>query len=125
MKNRTKIISKLKVVAESVEPVSRAQLAAAIVYKNKVIAIGTNQLKTHPIMIEFQRGPGAIFLHAEIDAINKARRKISDEKLSKSTLIVVRVRKDGSFGMAKPCRGCADCIDHFRINNVYYTLTEE
>lgn len=119
-----KIRNKLKALAEDVEPVSRVRLVAAVLYKNKIISIGKNQYKTHPVMKKFGRNSEAIYLHAEIDAINKAAKLLSEKQFKKSHLYVVRVKKDGSLGLAKPCNGCQKCIDHYNINTVEYTSNE-
>jgi tRNA(Arg) A34 adenosine deaminase TadA len=68
------ILQRLKEVAEDSEPVSKVRLAAAILYKNKIVSIGRNQYKTHPIMLRFCKNPEAIYLHAEVDAINRAKK---------------------------------------------------
>lgn len=115
----------LRVVAEDIEPVRNAQLAAMIVYKGRIISIGYNQKKTHPMAAKFGKNPDAIFLHAEVDAIVKAKKKLSDAELKKSTLIVLRVKEDNEgnkmFGIAKPCPGCSKCIEAHEIKKVIYT----
>lgn len=116
-----KILNKLLEVAEEVEPVSKMRLAAAIVYKNKIVAIGTNKYKTHPIMDKFKKNKSAIFLHAEVDAINKAKKKLDEHQLKKSRLYVIRILKNGSLGIACPCQGCSQCILHYGIKTVYYS----
>jgi cytidine deaminase len=118
----TPIQTKLRAIAQEVEPVSRMRLAAAILYKNKIVSIGTNKYKTHPVMKKFCKNPDAIFLHAEVDAIHKATKLLTLKQLEKATLVVVRVKQDGSSGLAKPCAGCQDCIDHYKLKEVVYTL---
>jgi tRNA(Arg) A34 adenosine deaminase TadA len=119
-----KIKNKLKELAKDVEPVSRVRLVAAVLYKNKIISIGKNQYKTHPAMIKFGKNSEAVYLHAEVDAINKASRVLNEKQFKKASLYVVRVKKDGSLGLAKPCTGCQKCIDHYNINSVEYTKNE-
>ena len=116
------IKSKLKTIAENVDPVSRMRLAAAVLYKNRIVSIGTNQYKTHPMMKRFCKNPEAIFLHAEVDAIYKASKILTEKEFKKSKLVVVRVKRDGSYGLAKPCDGCQECIDYYNIKKVEYTL---
>lgn len=122
-------INLLKLIAEDVEPVSKARLAAMILYKGKAVSIGFNQLKSHPFAAKYSKNPDAIYLHAEVDAINKAKRKLSETELRKSTLIVVRVKTDTddntTFGIAKPCSGCAKCISDHNIKTLVYTETTE
>lgn len=118
-------INLLKVVAEDVVAVSNARLAAAVFYKGKVVSIGVNQHKTHPFAAKYCRHPEAIFLHAEVDAINKAKKKLTEQELKKATLVIVRVKQDVNkkteFGIAKPCNGCEKCIEAHGIKNVIYT----
>lgn len=122
-------INALKTVAVDVEPAGRARLAAAIVYKGKIVSIGFNQLKTHPFAAKYGKNADAIYLHAEHDAINKAKRRLNEVELKKSTLVIVRVKaeNDGkiTFGIAKPCAGCAQCISDHKIGTVVYTETTD
>lgn len=133
-------IETLKAIALDSEGCANQRLAAMIVYKGKVISVGTNQNKTHPFQAEFGRNGDAIFWHAETNAIHKALTRIDEDDLKKATLIVCRVKnerqvlrvKDGNrtrkkivddltFGAAKPCVGCQNCIDHYDIRRVIYT----
>lgn len=120
-----KIINYLGTIAEDMVPVSNARMAAAVYYKNKLISVGTNQYKTHPFALEYAKNPEARFLHAEADVILKARKRLSERELSKSSLFVVRIKNnqkgDVLFGLAKPCSGCLSCIQDHRIKRVIYT----
>lgn len=124
--NVSKTIDLLRIVAEDIEPVSNARLAAAILYRNRIISIGFNQMKSHPFAAEYCKNPDAIFLHAETDAIFKAKKKLTEKEMSKSTLVVVRVKSDARgnkiFGIAKPCFGCESCISDYNIKTLIYTL---
>lgn len=125
MKTQTKIINELLKIAEDVVPVSRAKLCAAIVVKNNIVSIGINQRKTHPMQAEFAKNEHACYLHAEIDAITKAKRRINKEDFKKATLYVVRVKRinQGSYfpALAKPCSGCQEAIREYGIKRVIYT----
>jgi deoxycytidylate deaminase len=128
--NAERYIRLLRTIAEDVAPVGKARLAAAVLYKSKIIAIGVNQYKTHPFAVEYSKHPEAMFLHAETDAIFKARKKLTDVELKKSTLIVVRVKSSNQhnetvFGLAKPCTGCTQCITDHGIRTVIYTENSE
>jgi len=105
--------------AESIEAVDGSKHAAAVVIKNKVVGIGTNSYKSHPFANKYAYRDGAIYPHAETSAIMDALRKVDD--LSKATLYVVRVRKDGELAMSKPCEGCARCIADYNIKKIIYT----
>lgn len=123
--NIQKHLSLLATVAEDVIPVANARLAAAVIYKNKIISIGTNQYKSHPFALRYSKNPDAIFLHAEADAILKATKKISNKQLTKSSLIVARIKlghdRKPMFGLARPCGGCRSCIIAHGLSKTVYT----
>jgi len=133
MKTET-IMNLLLKMARDVEPVGQARLAAAIVYKNDIVAFGTNKKKTHPFQRRFCKHENAINLHAETDAIKNALRDLSVDQLSRSSLYVARVRYETSQidlnkkflrpGLAKPCVGCSRAISTFGIQKVCYSCDE-
>lgn len=112
-------------IATTVTPVSRqgARLAALVVYKGKVLAVGTNHRKTHPFQSKYGKNIKSIYLHAETNAIKKSLREKKD--LSKCILYIARARgsqKNGyQPGKAKPCVGCMRAIVDFNIKKIYYT----
>lgn len=127
----TKNFSLLKEIAIATPKISGAKIAAAIVMKNKIISIGVNSYKTHPIQARFATNKGlSIHLHAEIAAIKNAMYYISVEDFKKATLLICRVKIDIEtnkyvFGMAKPCIGCQRAIEEFDIKHVWYSLDKE
>ncbi len=129
MKTET-IMSTLEKLAETVQPVGAARIAAAVVYGNDVVAFGINRKKSHPFQKKFSRHPDAIWLHAETDAVSKAMKILSLDELSRSTLYVCRVRFDDNDrvnlrrGLAKPCEGCMRCAASFDISKVCYSTED-
>lgn len=107
----------------------RAKVAAAI-YKNKsLIAYGFNRYKTHPVQQLYAKHPKACYIHAEIDAIIKALKRISSEDFRNCDLYVARSKKDSPKGkyvpaLAKPCIGCTRAIMAFGFKSVFYTENE-
>lgn len=120
----------LEKVAIAAEPVRRSRLAAMLVYKNDVIAVGYNKKKTHPMAQRFQKHEEAIYLHAEVDCIKNALRVVEPELLQKCTMYVLRMKRPDDNpkvfvrGMSKPCCGCHHAIEQFGIKKVYYTTDE-
>lgn len=112
------------------EPVSRARLAACLVYRNEVLAVGYNKQKTHPFQKRFAKHELAISIHAETDCIMNARKLYSDDVISKATMYVLRIKRpdEGSDqfvrAMAMPCKGCQRALVAFNISKVYYTTEE-
>lgn len=127
--NIAKRIATLKTIAEDLEPCGNARLAAMILFKNKMVSIGVNQYKTHPFAAKYSKNPDAIYLHAEAAAILSAKKKLTDQQLKKSTLIICRVKNilQGRkyvqmYGTAKPCPGCEQCIKEHGIQKLIYTI---
>jgi tRNA(Arg) A34 adenosine deaminase TadA len=110
----------LLTIAQDVSQFRKTKHAAAIYLGNKLISVGVNQLKTHPLQARFGINRDAIYLHAEIDAIRNALKRISLDDLSRTTLYVARIR-DGKPKLSKPCAGCTRAILHFNIHDVYWT----
>ena len=120
------ILHTLAKVAEANDD-SNIRFAAAIVYRNKIISVGINHRKSHPLQKKYAKNSEAIFLHAEVHAIKNALREIPVEDLGKCDLYITRVKKPQSFadkfvwGLSKPCPGCARAIAEFRIRKTIYT----
>ena len=130
MDKHEKVLDLLAVVAEGVDrniTSSGARLAAAIVYKNRVISVGINQKRSHPFQAKYSANEDAIYLHAETDTIRTALRHLTDKQLAKSPLYVCRIKhQDGpgsplTWGLSKPCPGCQRAIATFDIKNVVYS----
>ena len=64
---------------------------AVVIFRGKVVGRGYNKYS-----VENVNKVNRYSVHAEVDAINNALRKISSEDLKKSTLIVVRKLKSSS-----------------------------
>ena len=69
-----------------------ANHGAIVVYRGKIVGRGYNKY-----CVENVNKVNRWSVHAEVDAINNALRKISHEDLRKSTLIVVRKMKNLDF----------------------------
>ena len=80
-------------------------IGAVIVKDGKIIARGEN-------MVQKSKNPT---LHAEIDAINKACKKLNAKFLDDCDLYVT----------LEPCAMCATAISFARIKNIYFAATDE
>ena len=113
----------------------QARIAAALYYKNEMIALGWNQARTSPFQAKYGSNPDAIFIHAEVHCIRQALRRYTQEELQsmKTTMYIMRAKKipvtrnRSRFirGMSKPCPGCSGAILDFGINRVVYSLDED
>lgn len=112
-----------------------ANHGAVIVYRGKIVGNGYNKY-----CIQNKNKINHWSVHAEVDAINDALRKISHDDLRKSTLIVVRKLKEGTrvqdnnntitksdnlicenIGHSAPCKYCTKFIIRHGIKNCYYS----
>jgi tRNA(Arg) A34 adenosine deaminase TadA len=87
------------------------RIGAILVKKGKVVSIGANNRKTHPLMAGFKT------LHAEVCCLLGVR--WSD--LSGSIIFVARVNGTGKIGMSKPCSTCQEVLIRYGIRKAYYT----
>jgi len=99
-------------------------MGAVLAYRNRVVAVGQNSTKSHPLAAKYSKNEKAICLHAEIDAIKNALKVVDVEDLNKMTLYVARVKRTGLIGNAKPCNGCQRAIETFGIGSVVWTEDE-
>jgi deoxycytidylate deaminase len=126
----TKNVRLLQEISLATPKIADAKVAAAIIIKNRIISIGVNSHKTHPIQAKFAANKGlSIYLHAEIAAIKNAMYHIDVKDFRRSTLLICRTKihvPTGApiLGMSKPCPGCQRAILEFDIKNVWYSLDD-
>lgn len=119
-----KILDYLHEVAIAVPRVGSGKLAAAVVYKGRIVSVGINQMKTHPLQLKYQSSPLKSSLHAEIAAIIRCSRILNEREISRASICVARDKKVlgvHSYGLARPCTGCLDCIIAFGFKDIWYT----
>ena len=99
-------------------------LGAVALYGGKLLAIGWNSCKTHPIQAKYnsaQRGfDGYTYrstIHAEMMVLNKI--KYLDINFNKVKLFVWRGKDTPR--LAKPCPACEKAIRDLGIKHIYYT----
>ena len=117
----------LTTISQDLAGVRRARIAAGIVYKGRLVAVGVNSKKSHPFQAKYSKNEHAIYLHAEVAAIMAAKRKLTEAELAKATLYVIRTKEsyiNGQtvLGIAKPCEGCERCINDHNIRRVVYSM---
>lgn len=107
----------------------RTKVGCVAVYKKNVIATGFNCNKTHPVQKEYNKyrhfadTPRTLHtLHAEIHCLIPI--SSFDIDWSNVTLYIVRVLKDNTLAMARPCPACMHYIKDLGIKNIYYTTND-
>lgn len=88
--------------------------------KGRILAVGFNSYhKTHPLMARYSArttNPCRIYIHAELDALLKARRRGVIHSLH-----VVRMDKRGNEMLSKPCPSCQVAIKDFKVKVVTWS----
>lgn len=105
----------------------RAKVGAVAVLKDKVISVGHNSNKSHPLQKKynqyrnFRQDGGYIkhALHAEVACLIPLLD--TDVDFSKVSLFVYRIRKDRPHGLARPCPACSKLIFDLGIKHIVYT----
>lgn len=109
----------------------KIKVGAVLVYKNKIISVGWNTSKSHPLQKEYNKyrsNSERYFdvdkhdngLHAEMMCIIRAIKECGED-LSKCTLFIYSETKDGVPRLAKPCGACQKMIDRVGIKKVYFS----
>jgi len=95
---------------------------AAVIYdkRNRLVSVGLNSRRTHPLAAKFGKHVEAICLHAEIAAIVNARQCVEG-----MTMYIARVGSKNEPRLAKPCTGCQRALIAFKLKRVVWTQTGE
>lgn len=111
-------------MAKNVQPIQSARIVAGIHKRGKLLAVGFNQRKSHPLQAKWASRPERIFLHAEIDAVRNYLYNFTPSSLESCSILVVRTKlSKGRWvkGMAKPCSGCSRALEFYGLKNVEWS----
>lgn len=117
----------------AVSDVKQAHIGCVAVYQKRIIGVGCNCNKTHPMQKKYDRfrelnldGCGGIAhlhsLHAEMNCISQI--KNLDINFNGVRLYIYRIRKDKPAGLARPCPACMAAIKDLGIRDIYYTTND-
>lgn len=120
MNRHQRRLADLQTIAKDVPDFPYHRHAAAIYIGNRLVSVGINQRKTHPLQAKFGKNSDAIFLHAEISAIVNALKVVSADDLRDAILYVAKYSPSGKT-MSKPCKGCQRAIGYFGFKDVHWT----
>lgn len=98
-----------------------------ILDRNRIISIGLNSLKTHPLNLKYkyvnknnQSISNIVGTHSELSAVIK----LGQEDCSDFTLINTRINRNNRLDFSAPCSGCCDMIQQLNFKNVYFSNNE-
>ena len=89
---------------------------AIIILRGKIISRGYNKYCVPSVN---KINPWSV--HAEVAAINNALHKVSTDELRKSTLVVIRLTREGNISNSYPCENCQRYIKMHKIKTVFYS----
>jgi deoxycytidylate deaminase len=96
----------------------RAPTGAIITKGGRVLSTGFNKKRRS----KYSARPMYESIHAEEDAILKVLRRPDGLKhLAGATIYITRILKDGTTGLAKPCKHCQNLINSVGIKKVIHT----
>jgi deoxycytidylate deaminase len=98
---------------------SRQKHGAVVVKSGRVIGIGYNKNKNHPMAVSPEHIKTHCSRHAEIEAIRDARFAVDG-----AILYVARINRQGKDRYSKPCKYCQAVIESSKIKKVIYTESE-
>lgn len=128
MKHIEKTTDILRKLAITLPNVAHARVAAAILYKNRIVSFGFNSYKSHPFQLKYGKNKDSICIHAENAAIRNFLRVFDADKLKHTTMVVGRMKKTADLqwidGISKPCEGCQRALATFGIKKVWFTTDE-
>jgi len=98
----------------------RFQIGAIVARGSRIISMGVNKYKTHPLQKNHHTNDSGGSIHAELDALLK----VHPAKRKGSQIYVVRLLADGSFGNAEPCKFCKDLLITAGIYCVVHSVAD-
>jgi deoxycytidylate deaminase len=95
-----------------------------ILDRNRIISIGMNSTKTHPLNLKYnyvnkdnKSISDIVGTHAELNAVIR----LGEEDCSRLTLINTRINRNNVLDYSAPCSGCSDMIKQLNFKNVYFS----
>ncbi len=102
------------------DPFVRNQhVTAILVRRNRILSFGFNSKSSCALQRRHQPNPFACYNHAEIACIDNALKRGC--KITGATMYIVRHSRGRHLGIAKPCSGCQEAIDAYRIRKVVHS----
>jgi deoxycytidylate deaminase len=74
-------------------------------------------LRNHPEISKHPYHEGHVGIHAELDCLLK----MDKEDLSYYKMLVLRIDRNESLTMSKPCSGCQSLLSQFNLKEIWYS----
>lgn len=97
----------------------RQRLGAVIFKGSRILGAGYNRVGASQNRLKTTHWPDSI--HAEVDALLDALRRHPASELRGADILVIRLKKDGAFGLALPCEHCYTTLVNTGIRRIYFS----
>jgi hypothetical protein len=102
-----------------------------ILYKQRIVAIGSNLPKTHPINLrnrKISKITGEDYSDqkhtcSEFNSITKLR-KMTNINTKKCVLVNVRYDRNKKLALAKPCMSCENLLRYFEFKKIVWSTND-
>jgi deoxycytidylate deaminase len=98
-----------------------------ILNKKKILAIGTNRQKTHPLNLKYKfvnrkNIPinDLVGIHSELSALIR----LGTEDVSGLILVNTRVNRNNCIDLSRPCSGCQSFLKTLDFKRVFYSTKD-
>jgi len=98
-----------------------------ILDRNRIISIGFNSPKTHPLNLKYnyvnkmkQNISNIVGTHSELNAVIR----LGEEDCSGLTLINTRINRNNELDYSAPCSGCRDMAEQLSFKHIYYSNSQ-
>lgn len=125
-----KILEKIKEIAFAFDRnlfPNRSLHLSFIIYKGRIISIGQNNKKTHPINLRNRKiNKEGVDISSfrgtcsEYSAVSKLK-NLTNIPTTKCQLINIRINKLNEVRMAQPCNSCLGLISYFGFQEVWFS----
>lgn len=112
-----RVVAKLHQLSMDNDVDLRCSHVAALYYKKRLLSLGTNQTKTHPLAFRLSGLQHKKYLHAEVACL-----KGIEGDLRRCTLYVVRADREGRLAQSKPCKHCSSYIRELGVGRVVHSV---
>lgn len=96
--------------------------------KNKLLSIGINSPKTHPINLKYNylnkqkhKISHIVGTHSEMRAVIKLGTASCEDLI----MINTRINRKNEIDYCMPCNGCMEMLTELRFSKIYYTTKEK
>jgi deoxycytidylate deaminase len=95
-----------------------------IMDKSRILAIGLNSMKTHPLNLKYnyvnknkEKISNIVGTHSELSAVIK----LGEEDCSGLMIVNTRINRNNKLDYSAPCNGCSDMIKQLNFKEVWYS----